>query len=1294
MRKRLVYVSSTAVDLEQHRTALKAALEKAQYDVACMEKYAAFDERPLDKCRADVARCDVFVLLVAHRYGFRPDAGNPGGKSITELEYDEAGRHAGKPRLVFTVDPEHPWNPKWIDKGDDAAAVDAFKQAVERRHGVNRFADPDHLTSLVLQALHAAESGDAPATDVGAARWNWPRPWDFSGYLLAKRRNFVGREWLFDEVRTWYRDGVGLQALMICADFGVGKSAFMAELAAGAHGVPVTAYHFCHHDTIETLNPATFVRSVAAHLAAALPAYRSAVEADPDARRWLDEAQLDPASAFERAVVAPLNAIEPPAAPAVLLVDALDEALDFEVTAGSRRAVTIVRLLAARAARLPPWLKVLGTSRRRQDVLQPMREAFRLRTLDGEDDRNLADIGAYVATRCAGGALHELITKAGSSVASIATFLSRAAQSGGKFLYAVRVLNDVQSGALPLRRLEDLPPGMDAFYLEAFEHRFPSEGAYAPVRTLLAVLCAKREPMSRAELAGVLRTGEGDVRAMLARIEDFLTVRARRFAFDHLSLAQWLVEENAEGFPRAGRFVVDAQAAQGLIADWARGELAAGRAHASEYLARHLGACLEADERQRWFPQLLLDERWLGARLRAAGADALLGDWEDVAVTPALGALERALRHASHVLGYEGADWHGPDFLASQIVGRLQHRTEPELRALCAQAAEELRRTSGVVPLTPSLRSSEAVLRTLEGQAQVSALAVLADGRLASGSREHGAIKLWNPDSGACEALLEGHAGPVFALAVLPDGRLASGSADRTVKIWTPATGGCEATLVGHTDSVAALTVLADGRLASGSRDATIKLWQLAGGACESTLAGHAGAVSALAALPDGRLVSAARDTVLKLWNPAKRTCEATLEPRAGQVSALVLLADGWLALGSWDHTIKLWHPEGGIREAVLPGHAGPVFALARLADGRLAVGSRDNTIKLWNPTTGASEASLVGHAGWISELVVLRDGRLASGSWDGTIKLWNVAAGACEATFDAHAGSVFALAARADGRLASGSWDRTVKLWNPARGACEATFKAHAGAVSALAWLADGRLATASWDKTIKVWSVAGDTCEALLEGHGSSVSALAPLGDGRLASASRDNKIKIWRPASGDCEATLKGHAAWVSALAVLADGRIASGSRDGASIKLWDPASGARAAVLKGHSGAVCALAALADGRLASGSSDGTISIWNTATGACEATLEGHAGPVAALAALAEGWLASGSSDKTLRVWQTSGGRSSGEARFIADATIHALAWVAGVSVLAAGDAAGRVHFLAAPFGRRGYLQDRRS
>jgi formylglycine-generating enzyme required for sulfatase activity len=174
-----VYVSSTFIDLEGHRAALKTALERARYDVECMEKYTAFDERPLDRCLADVAATDVYVLLIAHRYGYRPLENNPQRRSITQQEYEEASRQ-GKPRLVFTVDRKEKWLPDWIDSGEDAADLAAFRAEVEKTHGVNRFTTPDQLASLVLQALQALRP---PSLDSGSPRAGFHTPADLQHWV-------------------------------------------------------------------------------------------------------------------------------------------------------------------------------------------------------------------------------------------------------------------------------------------------------------------------------------------------------------------------------------------------------------------------------------------------------------------------------------------------------------------------------------------------------------------------------------------------------------------------------------------------------------------------------------------------------------------------------------------------------------------------------------------------------------------------------------------------------------------------------------------------------------------------------------------------------------------------------------------------------------------------------------------------------------------------------------------------------------------------------------------------------
>lgn len=161
-RKPVVYVSSTYEDLKPHRSAVKKALERSQFEVECMEKYPAFDQRPLDKCLADVARADVYILIVAHRYGYRPDTGNPDRKSITHLEYDEARRDGAKPCFVFIVDPDHAWSPKWMDSSnerhEDARDLRSFVKHLQSEHGRSAFQGPLSLASSVQSALHTWRS--------------------------------------------------------------------------------------------------------------------------------------------------------------------------------------------------------------------------------------------------------------------------------------------------------------------------------------------------------------------------------------------------------------------------------------------------------------------------------------------------------------------------------------------------------------------------------------------------------------------------------------------------------------------------------------------------------------------------------------------------------------------------------------------------------------------------------------------------------------------------------------------------------------------------------------------------------------------------------------------------------------------------------------------------------------------------------------------------------------------------------------------------------------------------------
>jgi len=161
--KKKVYLSSTFIDLIEHRNAVKTALERAQFDIECMEKYPAFDERPKDKCLSDVAECDYYVLILAWRYGYQPADDNPDKLSITQMEYEEAVRLGKKP-LVFLLDPDCDWKRKFTDPDSYSpeSAIAKFRDHVRQEHGCRTFTTPESLSTEVLSALRHLEQKGKP----------------------------------------------------------------------------------------------------------------------------------------------------------------------------------------------------------------------------------------------------------------------------------------------------------------------------------------------------------------------------------------------------------------------------------------------------------------------------------------------------------------------------------------------------------------------------------------------------------------------------------------------------------------------------------------------------------------------------------------------------------------------------------------------------------------------------------------------------------------------------------------------------------------------------------------------------------------------------------------------------------------------------------------------------------------------------------------------------------------------------------------------------------------------------
>src|ERR1041384_1808126 len=122
-----IYVSSTFEDLKEYRKAVGETLRRLGHQDVAREYAVAEDMRPMDRSLSDVASCDVYVGIFAHRYGHVPKENNPEGRSITELEYRKA-QEEKIPCLIFLLSDDAPWPKSKQEKGEGAQKIEALRE--------------------------------------------------------------------------------------------------------------------------------------------------------------------------------------------------------------------------------------------------------------------------------------------------------------------------------------------------------------------------------------------------------------------------------------------------------------------------------------------------------------------------------------------------------------------------------------------------------------------------------------------------------------------------------------------------------------------------------------------------------------------------------------------------------------------------------------------------------------------------------------------------------------------------------------------------------------------------------------------------------------------------------------------------------------------------------------------------------------------------------------------------------------------------------------------------------------
>ncbi|MFJ8476882.1 AAA family ATPase [Kitasatospora sp. NPDC094011] len=376
-----------------------------------------------------------------------------------------------------------------------------------------------HTVNFHMQGANSASDGT-------------PRRIDFTGYEQQKRTDFTGRRWLFEQVDAWLSD-TDEQVLLITGPPGIGKSAFLAELAHRSGRPRLLAHYFCMAEDRTTLDPAAFVEHLAAELAATPAEFGTPAGTGAPFDRAAVE--RNPGHALDQTVIGSLRRPPGDDQPRVILIDGLDESLT-----GHGRRDSIVGLLAPRLPRFPRHVRFVLTSRPTPQVLTALGTA-RVLAIEAEESRNFADVAELIDRRMAGPAWPDRLREQRLTAGAAAYEIRRAAW--GSPLYATMLLTAVELGRTPLSALAELPPGLSGAYELFLDRHFGDPEAYAAARPVLEALLAAEEPLPQDVLAAVSGLDPSyRLPSLFRELAPLLPERRGRRVFFHRSLAEWFAE--------------------------------------------------------------------------------------------------------------------------------------------------------------------------------------------------------------------------------------------------------------------------------------------------------------------------------------------------------------------------------------------------------------------------------------------------------------------------------------------------------------------------------------------------------------------------------------------------------------------------------------------------------------------------------------------------------------------------------------------------------------------------------
>jgi serine/threonine protein kinase len=193
------FVSSTYIDLKEHRGRVIDTLRKSGIHIDPMEDWTADDREPKQFSRQRVDGCRLCILLVAFRRGYVPEGEM---LSITQMEYDHALR-SGVAVLPFLLGDDEPW-PRRFDEMEKDPGIRQWREQLRRKHGVSTFGFRPESLDVGPTVLRWLQQSNAEASPQHITRLLQARADRNLLYgILALQMDFINRDVLIRAMHTW-----------------------------------------------------------------------------------------------------------------------------------------------------------------------------------------------------------------------------------------------------------------------------------------------------------------------------------------------------------------------------------------------------------------------------------------------------------------------------------------------------------------------------------------------------------------------------------------------------------------------------------------------------------------------------------------------------------------------------------------------------------------------------------------------------------------------------------------------------------------------------------------------------------------------------------------------------------------------------------------------------------------------------------------------------------------------------------------------------------------------------------